>query len=134
MLPQSLVAWSVIPLLKPSVGLLVSVVCPPWVTDTVTSPDREAEPAVNSIICSVAPPETGMRTLPWYWKSVKVTDPADRTEAAAGAVTADGAAACFWASFFDFDFAVAGFFALVGVPLGEGEAVADGTEGVAVPD
>ena len=109
----------------------------------MTSPDNAAEPAVNSIICWVAPPETGMLTLPWYWKSVKVTDPADRTEAAAGAVTADGAAACFWASFFDFDFAfvVAGFFALVGVPLGAGEAVADGTvegvgaaEGVAVPD
>jgi hypothetical protein len=60
-----------------------------------------------------------------------VTDPAESTEAAAGAVTADGASVCFWATFFAFDFDAAGFFALVDVPLGEGEAVAD-VEGVAV--
>src|ERR1700678_3131240 len=78
---------------SPSDELLVSVVSPPWVTETVTSPDRSAELAVNSIISSVLPPETGMLTLPWYWKSVMVTDPAVSTESAAGAVTADGAAA-----------------------------------------
>src|SRR6204780_1447515 len=112
------------PSLNPSVGLLVSVVRPPWVTETVTSPDRSAELAVNSIISSVLPPETGMLTLPWYWKSVMVKDPAVSTEAAAEAVTADGAAACFSATFL---LLAAG--PLVDVPLGDGKAVTD-VEGV----
>ena len=116
------------PSLNPSDGLLVSVVSPPWVTDTVTSPDRSAELAVNSIISSVAPPDTGMLTLPWYWKSVMVTDPAVSTESAAEAVTADGAAASFSAAFLPLAAAP-----LVDVPLGDGEALAD-VEGVGVAD
>src|ERR1700735_1198834 len=87
------------PPVNPSVGLLVSVVSPPWVTDTVTSPDKLAEPAVNSILSSQAPPERGMHALPRYWKSVKLADPAVRTEAAAEAVTPDGAAASFGSAF-----------------------------------
>src|ERR1700722_389546 len=120
-----------------SVGLVVSVVSPPWVTDTVTSPDKSAELAVNSIISSVVPPEAGMLTLPWYWKSVRVTDPAVSTEEAAEAVTADGAAASFWAAFLPL--APADLAALLDVPLGDGEALADVegvgvAEGAAVPD
>src|SRR5580692_3047712 len=119
---------------NPSDGLLVSVVSPPWVTDTVTSPDRSAELAVNSIISSVVPPDAGMLTLPWYWKSVSVTDPAVRTEAALEAVMAEGAAACFSAAFLPLAAA-----SLVDAPLGDGEALADVegvgvAEGEAVPD
>src|ERR1700729_997873 len=105
---------------NPSDGLLVSVVSPPWVTDTVTSPDRSAELAVNSIISSVAPPATGTFTLPRYWKSVRVTDPAVSTEAAAAAVMPDGAAACFSTAFLPLAAAP-----VVEVPLGDGEALAD---------
>src|ERR1700722_503632 len=114
---------------NPSDGLLVSVVSPPWVTDTVTSPDRLAELAVNSIISSVPPPETGMLTLPLYWKSVKVTDPAVSTESAAEAVIADGAAASFSATFLPLAAAppVLPLAAAppVDVPVGDGESLAD---------
>ena len=110
------------PPLNPSDGLLVLVVSPPWVTDTVTSPDRSAELAVNSIISSVPPPETGMFTLPRYWKSVKVADPAVSTEAAAEAVMPDGAAAFFLTAFLPL---AADLAAPVDVPLGDGEALAD---------
>jgi hypothetical protein len=70
-----------------------------------------------------------MLTLPWYWKSVSETDPAESTDAAAGAVTAAGAAACFCGIFFAL--------ALADLPLADGEAVADVdgvADGVAVPD
>ena len=75
-----------------------------------------------------------MLTLPWYWKSVNVTDPAVRTEAALEAVMAEGAAACFSAAFLPLAAAP-----LVDVPLGDGEALADVegvgvAEGEAVPD
>src|ERR1700684_1522739 len=113
---------------NPSDGLLVSVVSPPWVTDTVTSPDRSAELAVNSIISSVVPPDSGMLTLPWYWKSVNVADPAVRTEAALGAVRAEGAAACFSGAFLALAPAP-----LVDVALGDGEPLAD-VEGVGVAE
>jgi hypothetical protein len=116
------------PPVNPSVGLLVSDVSPPWVTDTVTSPDKSAELAVNSIISSLAPPETGTLTLPRYWKSAKVADPAVSTEAAAEAVTPDGEAASFGLAFLPL---AADLAALVDVPLGEREALAD-VEGVAV--
>jgi hypothetical protein len=116
------------PPLNPSAGLLVSLVSPPWVTDTVTSPDKSAELAVNSIISSVAPPETGTGTLPRYRKSVKVADPAVSTDAAAAAVTPDGAAASFGTAFLPL---AADLAALVEVPLGDGEALAD-VDGVAV--
>src|ERR1700722_1819313 len=107
------------PSLNPSVGLLVLVVSAPWVTDTVTSPDRSAELAVNSIISSVVPPEAGMLTLPWYWKSVRVTVPAVSTEAAAEAVMPDGAAAFFLTAFLP----LAADLAALDVPLGDGEAL-----------
>src|SRR5271156_643265 len=114
------------PSLNPSDGLLVSVVSPPWVTETVTSPDRSAELAVNSIISSVVPPDTGMLTLPWYWKSVNVADPAVRTEAALEAVMAEGAAASFLPAFLPL-----APIPLLDVPLGDGEPLAD-VEGVGV--
>src|ERR1700722_4585582 len=120
-----------------SVGLLVSVVSPPSVTGTVTSPDSSAELAVNSIIASVVPPEAGTLTLPWYWKSVRVTVPAVSTEEAAEAVMADGAAAFFWPTFLPL--AAAGLAPPADVPLGDGEALADVegagvADGAAVPD
>src|ERR1700733_14091882 len=104
------------PPVNPSVGLLVSDVSPPWLTDTVTSPDKSAELAVNSIISSLAPPETGTFTLPRYWKSVKVADPAVSTEAAAEAVTPAGDAASFGSAFLPL---AADLDALVDVPLGD---------------
>jgi hypothetical protein len=75
-----------------------------------------------------------MLTMPLYWKSVKVTDPAVSTESAAAAVTADGAAACFSATFSPLPPAP-----LVDVPVGDGEALADVEDvgvgdGAAVPD
>src|ERR1700722_4086048 len=102
-----------------SVGLVVSVVSPPWVTDTVTSPDKSAELAVNSIISSVVPPETGMLTLPRYWKSVYVADPAVRAGAALEAVMA-GAAASFSTPFLPLAPAP-----LVDLPVGDGEPLPD---------
>ena len=134
MLPQSCVAYSVMPPLNPSIGLTVSVVSPSWVTDTVTSPDKSAELAVNSSICSDPPPETGMLTMPWYLKSVSVADPAVSTDAAAEAMRSDGAAALFRAALLPFELAD---FELVDLPLAEGEALADADgvgDGLAAPE
>src|SRR5580692_384532 len=116
------------PPLNPSVGLLVSVVRPPSVTDTVTPPDRAAELAVNSSICSDPPPETGMLTMPRYLKSVIVADPAESTDAAAAAVRPDGAPAFFRAVLLPLELADLG---LPDLPLAEGEALTD-AEGVDV--
>src|ERR1700722_6882709 len=113
-----------------SAGLVGSVVSPLWVTDTVTSPDRLAELAVNSIISSVVPPEAGMLRLPWDWKSVRLADPAVGPEEAAEAVMPDGAAAFFLTAFLPL---AADLAAPVDVPLGDGEALAD-VDGVGVAD
>jgi hypothetical protein len=118
------------PSLNPSVGLLVSVVSVPWVTDTVTSPDSSAELAVNSIISSVVPPDTGTATLPWYWKSVRVADPAVSTEAALEAVP-PGAVASLGSTFLAL--APADLPPPADEALGDGEALG-AVEGVGVAD
>ena len=71
-----------------------------------------------------------MLTLPWYWKSVRVADPAVSTEEAAEAVMPDGAAASFLTAFLPL---AADLAAPVDVPLGDGEALAD-VDGVGVDD
>jgi hypothetical protein len=55
--------------------------------------------------------------MPWYLKSVIVADPAESTDAAAGAVRSDGAAASFFAALLAFE--------LADVPLAEGDGLAD---------
>jgi hypothetical protein len=134
-LPHSSVASSVMPPLNPSVGLLVTVVSPSWVTDTVTPPDKVAELAVNSSICSDPPPDTGTVAIPWYLKSANVADPAESTDVAAEAVRPEGAAASFRAALLRLEWAD---LELPGFPLAEGEALADAEgvgdgDGLAVP-
>ena len=62
--PESLVAYSVTPPLKASVGLEVTVVPPPCVTASVTPPASVIESAMNFIIVTVPPLATGISTLP----------------------------------------------------------------------